>query len=64
MTKGEIQCVECPFCKALLDVSKDWVQVDAPNRGLSLFCDWKHLGRWVIEVFERGQQETERIDVV
>ena len=54
--------VECPFCGRKLDVGEDkWIQVDAPNIPFKLFCDWKHLGRWIIETFERGNQLEEEL---
>ena len=49
--------IRCPFCAEILDVGSDkYVQVDAPNIPFKLFCNWKHLGRWVIETYERGEQ--------
>ena len=55
--------VQCPFCNAELDLSEDkWIQVDAPNHAVRLFCNWKHLGRWVMETYERGRQFEERLE--
>lgn len=61
--------VNCPFCGAELDLANDpeekldkWVQVDARNLPVKLFCSWKHLGRWIIETYERGEQFTERLE--
>lgn len=49
--------VRCPHCKTDLELGDDkWIQVDSPNMPFKLFCSWKHLSRWIIEVYERGEQ--------
>ena len=57
------ETVECPFCKAELDLSTNkWIQVDAPSLPVKLFCNWKHLGRWIIETYEQGKQFEEGLE--
>ena len=61
MSKNHI--LNCPHCNAGLDVALDkWIQVDAPNLPFKLFCSWKCLGRWVVEVYEQGRQFEEGLE--
>lgn len=48
--------VRCPFCGVALDLYKSWLQVDDSNLPVMLFCNWKHLGRWIAETYEKGEQ--------
>ena len=57
--------VECPFCGAGIDLDeKNYILVDSSNHRFRAFCNWKHLGRWVTEVYERGEQFVEKLEVL
>ena len=49
--------VRCPFCGSIIDLEGDeYVLVDGFNQRFRAFCNWKHLGRWITETYERGDQ--------
>lgn len=55
--------VKCPFCRKDLELGEDrWIQVDSPYMPFKLFCNWKHLERWITEIYEQGKQFDERLE--
>ena len=64
VTKRKTNPKHCPNCgNTDLDVGEDrWIQVDSPNMPFKLFCNWKHLGRWITETYEKGDQFKEKLE--
>jgi len=56
--------VNCPFCGAGIDLGgDDYVLTDSFNQRFRAFCNWKHLGQWIKDVYESGNQFNEKLEV-